>query len=80
MAAGGAAAVEVKNLLAACQEKLSPGDYAVVEEEQAVLVAKKLVSPAIVASKTCTELEGYGISPGAAAALKIVFPTGVVVD
>lgn len=70
-----AAETAVENLLSMCQDKLDGQELAIVKEERAVLVAKKLVSPDIIALLTVEQLEGAGMSLGAAAALKKAFPS-----
>jgi hypothetical protein len=75
MAEGGAAADDVDKLLATCQAKLLPGEYAVVARAKHVLVDKELVSPDIVGVMTYEQLVGISLTPGAAAALKKAFPS-----
>ena len=65
----------VESLLFMCQDKLTEQELAFVEDEQAVLVAKKLGSPDIIALLTVEQLERAGMSLGAAAALKKAFPS-----
>ena len=68
-------AAPVDSLLDECQKQLPPTEYGLVKESRPVLVAKGLVTPTIIAFHTYDQLLAAGLLPGAAAGLKMVYPS-----
>jgi len=69
-----AGAVAVNELLALCQEKLSPKEYSTVARAVNLLVTHEIVTPELVGTFTYAELVEAGFAMGAARALKKAFP------
>lgn len=65
----------LEQLLEECQRKLPVTDFVVVQSERQVLLEKRIVTPTMVAALTLEQLCAFTLSPGAATALKVAFPS-----
>lgn len=72
------AAAELDRLLATCREALPPGDFALVQEQQGLLLEKRLVTPTSITLLSFEQLRAESLNAGAAAALKRAFPSAGV--
>lgn len=62
-------------VLAVCHSRLSPLQFQLVQQQRDVLLQKGLVDPDVIRSFSLEQLVAIGLSPGAAAALKMVYPS-----
>jgi hypothetical protein len=67
--------VDLDNLLEECQRKLPAAEFAVLQQNRQKLLHNQLVTPNIIRAATYEQLCAATLSPGAALALKAVFPS-----
>ena len=65
----------VDRLLQSCKDKLPAEEFELVQLHRDILVEKHLITADLISMFSLEKLEGYGFSPGAAAALKKAFPS-----